>query len=339
MSAYSGDSSFSCGMRHLPLAADLGHRCGRPRSNGPAIAWRDAGRGPRRVDHGQQRIDARLRAELRVDRELPRQERDAEAAPPQPRRRLLLEVRPAADGAGHERVADRAAGQRQRVAPPPPTRADTPLAQLEHDLVRLAVAAAPAQPPAGRGARLRDGARDARSVTPAARAGPRSWKRLRRSVDVRQILRVIVAIFAVAALAGGGAVAFADHGPGGGSASSGSESSGSGSGERQRRPSRGRRRQRPPRRRRRQRRQARGRARTATTTSATTTARTTARSTSTRCPSPSTATPRASPSTSAAASSSSRPRATARSTAASSATSPRRWRSSSRARPASRPRA
>jgi hypothetical protein len=47
---------------------------------------------------------------------------------------------------------------------------------------------------------------------------------------VRQILRAIVAIFAVAALAGGGAVAFADHGPGGGSASSGSESSGSGSG-------------------------------------------------------------------------------------------------------------
>jgi Cu-Zn family superoxide dismutase len=47
-------------------------------------------------------------------------------------------------------------------------------------------------------------------------------------------LRVIVAIFAVAALAGGGAVAFADHGPGGGSGSgsSGSDSSGSGSGER-----------------------------------------------------------------------------------------------------------
>ena len=30
---------------------------------------------------------------------------------------------------------------------------------------------------------------------------------------MRQILRVIVAIFAVAALAGGGTVAFADHGP------------------------------------------------------------------------------------------------------------------------------
>jgi Cu-Zn family superoxide dismutase len=43
-------------------------------------------------------------------------------------------------------------------------------------------------------------------------------------------LRAIVAIFAVAALAGGGAVAFADHGPGGGSGSS--ESSGSGSGDR-----------------------------------------------------------------------------------------------------------
>ena len=52
---------------------------------------------------------------------------------------------------------------------------------------------------------------------------------------MRQILRVIVALFAVAALTGGGTVAFADHGPGG--------SSGSGSGE-QRRPSRGRRRQR-----------------------------------------------------------------------------------------------
>jgi sugar lactone lactonase YvrE len=50
---------------------------------------------------------------------------------------------------------------------------------------------------------------------------------------VRQILRVIVAILAVAALAGGGTVAFADHGPGGGSGSgsSGSSSSGSGSGE------------------------------------------------------------------------------------------------------------
>ena len=52
---------------------------------------------------------------------------------------------------------------------------------------------------------------------------------------MRQILRVIVAIFAVAALAGGGAVAFADHGPGGGSGSgqrASSGSSGSGSGER-----------------------------------------------------------------------------------------------------------
>jgi sugar lactone lactonase YvrE len=50
---------------------------------------------------------------------------------------------------------------------------------------------------------------------------------------VRQILRVIVAILAVAALAGGGTVAFAAHGPGGGSGSgsSGSSSSGSGSGE------------------------------------------------------------------------------------------------------------
>jgi sugar lactone lactonase YvrE len=51
---------------------------------------------------------------------------------------------------------------------------------------------------------------------------------------VRQILRVIVAIFAVAALAGGGTVAFADHGPGGGSGSgnSASGSSGEGSGDR-----------------------------------------------------------------------------------------------------------
>src|SRR5436190_15747863 len=40
---------------------------------------------------------------------------------------------------------------------------------------------------------------------------------LRRSIDVRQILRVIVALFAVAALSGGGAVAFADHGSGGSS--------------------------------------------------------------------------------------------------------------------------
>ena len=68
---YSGDSSFSGGMRHLPLLADLGQPCGRPRSNGPAIAWTTA---PlaflRRVDDGQQRIDARLGAELRVDREL-----------------------------------------------------------------------------------------------------------------------------------------------------------------------------------------------------------------------------------------------------------------------------
>jgi hypothetical protein len=37
---------------------------------------------------------------------------------------------------------------------------------------------------------------------------------------VRQILRVIVAVLAVAALTGGGAVAFADHGPGGGSGGS-----------------------------------------------------------------------------------------------------------------------
>ena len=36
---------------------------------------------------------------------------------------------------------------------------------------------------------------------------------------MRQILRVIAALFAVAALTGGGTVAFADHGPGGGSAS------------------------------------------------------------------------------------------------------------------------
>jgi Cu-Zn family superoxide dismutase len=41
-------------------------------------------------------------------------------------------------------------------------------------------------------------------------------------------LRVIAALFAVAALTGGGTVAFADHGPGGGSSSAGS---GSGSGE------------------------------------------------------------------------------------------------------------
>jgi hypothetical protein len=40
---------------------------------------------------------------------------------------------------------------------------------------------------------------------------------------VRQILRMIVAIFAVAALTGGGAVAFADHGPGGSSASGSGE--------------------------------------------------------------------------------------------------------------------
>lgn len=39
---------------------------------------------------------------------------------------------------------------------------------------------------------------------------------------MRQILRVIVALLAVAALAGGGTAAFADHGPGGGSGSSGS---------------------------------------------------------------------------------------------------------------------
>jgi hypothetical protein len=45
---------------------------------------------------------------------------------------------------------------------------------------------------------------------------------------VRQILRMVVAILAVTALAGGGTVAFADHGPGGGG-SSGSGSSGSGS--------------------------------------------------------------------------------------------------------------
>src|SRR3954447_24254443 len=44
---------------------------------------------------------------------------------------------------------------------------------------------------------------------------------LRRSIDVRQILRVIVAIFAVAALTGGGAVAFADHDPGGSSGAEG----------------------------------------------------------------------------------------------------------------------
>jgi hypothetical protein len=42
---------------------------------------------------------------------------------------------------------------------------------------------------------------------------------------VRQILRMIVAIFAVAALTGGGAVAFAEHGPGG-SSGSGEEQSG-----------------------------------------------------------------------------------------------------------------
>ena len=40
--------------------------------------------------------------------------------PPQPRRRLLLEVRPAADAAGGERGADRAAGQRQRALGLPP---------------------------------------------------------------------------------------------------------------------------------------------------------------------------------------------------------------------------
>ena len=41
---------------------------------------------------------------------------------------------------------------------------------------------------------------------------------------MRQILRVIAALFAVAALTGGGTVAFADHGPGGGGGSSGSGS-------------------------------------------------------------------------------------------------------------------
>ncbi|HEX6696417.1 MAG TPA: hypothetical protein VF080_06460 [Solirubrobacteraceae bacterium] len=40
---------------------------------------------------------------------------------------------------------------------------------------------------------------------------------------MRQILRVIAALFAVAALSGGGAVAFADHGPGGSSGSASSE--------------------------------------------------------------------------------------------------------------------
>jgi sugar lactone lactonase YvrE len=48
---------------------------------------------------------------------------------------------------------------------------------------------------------------------------------------VRQSLRVIVAILAVAALAGGGTVAFADHGPGGGSGSGSSGSSSGGSSE------------------------------------------------------------------------------------------------------------
>jgi hypothetical protein len=45
---------------------------------------------------------------------------------------------------------------------------------------------------------------------------------------VRQILRVIVALLAVAALTGGGAVAFADHGPGGSSGSGSGIGSGSG---------------------------------------------------------------------------------------------------------------
>jgi len=40
---------------------------------------------------------------------------------------------------------------------------------------------------------------------------------------VRQILRMIVAVFAVAALTGGGAVAFADHGPGGSSGGEGGD--------------------------------------------------------------------------------------------------------------------
>src|SRR3954447_16258848 len=67
-------------------------------------------------------------------------------------------------------------------------------------------------------------------VKPGAWRRPSPWvstrgSDLRRSIDVRQILRVIVALFAVAALTGGGAVAFADHGSGG-SSGSGEEQSG-----------------------------------------------------------------------------------------------------------------
>jgi len=36
--SYSGDSSLSCGIRHLPFCDDFGQPRGRPRSNGPAMA-------------------------------------------------------------------------------------------------------------------------------------------------------------------------------------------------------------------------------------------------------------------------------------------------------------
>ena len=147
---------------------------------------------------------------------------------------------------------------------------------------------------------------------------------------MRQILRVMVALCALAALSGGGTVAFADHGSGGSSGSgSGDEHGGQGP-----RPA------------------TTTAARTPATTTpvtmpatiaershsqATTAASTTAparpptiaRPTSTRWPTHNTGIPRAWPSTSAAASSSSRPPATAASTAAGSATPRRRCRSSS----------
>ena len=67
---------------------------------------------PRRGAAGARRRAGRGRAPARRRRRGRRRRLQVLRRPPQPRRRLLLEVRPAADAAGGERGADRAAGQR-----------------------------------------------------------------------------------------------------------------------------------------------------------------------------------------------------------------------------------
>ena len=67
---YSGDSSFTGGMRHLPFSRTWGSlRAAEVEGSGHGLDD-DAAGGGARVDDGQQRIDARLGAELGVDREL-----------------------------------------------------------------------------------------------------------------------------------------------------------------------------------------------------------------------------------------------------------------------------